>query len=1626
MKKLPGSESPGDAPSPSSAASGSPGRLSFPVVAIGASAGGVEAIKILLKSLPSDTKAALVVISHTPMRVKSRLAEVLASHTAIKVQAVTGSTAVTPGTVYTMPSGRDMIIKNGTLKLVAPGKEPIHRPIDRFLASLAEDQGTNAVCIILTGAGSDGSSGLRSISSHGGLVVVQDPGSAMYNSMPESAVHTGLADVVLRLEEIGPYLRRLLTSPLLELFSRTDLQTISDYAELSRKIMDLLREHTGHDLSGYKQSTISRRIHKRMILSGHQLLSTYAAELEKNREERARLFNDLLIGVTSFFRDEGAFNVLREQALEGIFHGKGPGDTVRVWVAGCSSGQEAYSLAILLDEYVKLAEAKCEIKIFASDIDQKALAEARKGAYSARAKHEISPLRLDKYFQCSAKTCTVNSEIRDRIVFAYHDLLQDPPFIGMDLIVCRNVLIYLRPEGQKMVLAKLAYALNSGGFLLLGPAESIGGEGNLLETVDKKWRLYKRKGTLNSQAQLPLLGTVRRISFDAALLDQAGHDRPKDPEVVAEKAMLRRFGRPGALLDTNLRVLHFIGDTSPFLGLPEGEPSLNILKLAKRGLRLHLRSAIQAVMDTKQSSLAGNVRLGGSGMAVNIFVDPVLGEAGTLDAMLVIFEQCQAPEGEEACQVVEIPDSSSLIARYEAELSMAGDHIQRLVERYETLNEELKASNEELVSMNEELQASNEELDASREELQSLNEELSSINTELQAKVEELALANSFVENLLKSTNAAKVVLDQDLKLVRHTQAAQELFLLLPTDAGQPVEQLKRMFEDQDLVTDCRQVLETGRMVEREILAHYGRWFLKRVYPFLSPKGEVAGVVLTFNDVTKLKEAEEVLRRSNEELEALIKSRTEELRNSELKLRTVADFTYDWEYWRAPSGELVWISPSCERITGYSVTEFLADSSLVERIVHPDDFAAFHDHLQETMAGGLEPSDMDFRIIHRSGQVVWINHHCREITLDSGTNLGRRVSNRDITDRKLAEQEVRSWAKFPEENPNLVMRVGRDMKVTLANPASDGFLQYFHSGPGQAFPEPLAGQVALAFRTGLIQEFEAHVGESILAFSATPILEEGYVNLYGLDITRRKQAEESLRASEELFRRLVEGAPEMVFVQSRGLFAYLNPAALATFGAKTQEELLGRPVVERFPPHYRAAVAERIRQLNEDIKPQPPMEHPYLKLDHSEGFIEVAAVPIVWKGENGALVFARDVSERRQARLELEKAKEAAEAGNKAKGEFLANMSHELRTPLNGVLGMLQLMERDQRLSAEQKSLLGTAMESGRGLLTIINDILSFVQLEAGKMPISRDQVDLREIMDSICRAFRYEASAKGLALSASVADTVPTTILSDAGRLRQILFNLLGNSMKFTDRGRVTVQATALPLSSVPEDRILLFTVSDTGIGIPDDKTSVIFEPFTQADSSLTRKYQGTGIGLGIVRLLVKLMGGSICLDSNLGQGTTIYFTIHCGWASPIPPSPRQSRPETAAPLAGLRVLVAEDDHVNMVTATRFLEHLGCKVLGAENGRQALELLAKHDFDLVILDIQMPEMNGMEAAMTIRSSHSLGEKAKIPILAMTAHAMPGDREQFLGAGMNGYIAKPMELRELQRTIQAMLQKDAS
>ncbi|HET8726779.1 MAG TPA: chemotaxis protein CheB [Alphaproteobacteria bacterium] len=851
-----------------------------PVIGIGASAGGIEALQRFFPAVEPDCGMSFVVVQHLSPEHKSILADLIARASRLPVTQIKDETKVEPNHVYVIPPNASLTLADGRLHLAKPTVSHRHRtPIDGFLASLAEAQGENAACVILSGTGSDGTLGLRAIKQRGGLTIAQ--AEAEYDGMMRSAVATGLVDLVLRAEEMPAKLAEHF-GHLAKMGERKGpdgvAQETTDYLA---QICALLRTRTGHDFSDYKDKTVARRVQRRMHVLQIDEVPTFVERLRKDPREADLLFQDLLIGVTNFFRDREAFEALERQVIPKLFEGKGPDDTVRVWVPGCSTGEEAYSIAILLREHMPRVEGAPKLQIFATDIDENALETARIGRYPATIAHDMSPKRLTRYFLREDGTYRIASELRESCLFSLHNLLRDPPFSRLDLISCRNLLIYLNADLQNRVIPLLHYALRGDGYLFLGSSENVTRHSRLFANVDKANRIFQRRPQeARRLPEFPL--TAARASPP-----RPGRSVPVIPperslQDLAERQILDRYAPAYVVVTAAGEVLHTSGRTGKYLELPAGTPDINLFGMARSGLRMDLRSAVHKAASTGQATIRNGITIGTNGgrQTLNLIVQPL--RTGDLeDALfLVAFQDVGGVWAESELESAEsATDVEGATRHLEAELQATKERLQTTTEELESSNEELKSANEELSSMNEELQSANEELETSKEELQSINEELQTVNTELNARVEELSRANSDISNLLESTQIATVFLDRDLHVMSFTPAAKDLFRLVESDEGRPLSHVRPRFSLETLQDDAERVLRTLGTIERQVDAtDSGARYAMRILPYRTAEDVIAGVVITFTDITKVTEAE-----------ARISALSHDLRNRVADLETLLD-----------------------------------------------------------------------------------------------------------------------------------------------------------------------------------------------------------------------------------------------------------------------------------------------------------------------------------------------------------------------------------------------------------------------------------------------------------------------------------------------------------------------------------------------------------------------------------------------------------------------------------------------------------------------------------------------------------------------------------------------------------------
>lgn len=839
-------------------------RPGFPIVGIGASAGGLEAFEEFFTEMPPDSGLAFVVVPHQHPGHVSLLPGLLQKCTRMRIVEVVDNLQVEPNTVYLALAGINLAIFNGTLHLL--DIEPhagVHLPIDYFFRSLAEDQKHQAIGIVLSGTGSDGTLGLKAIKGESGMTMAQEPKSAKYAGMPHSAIQTGSIDYVRAPSEMPAQLLSYVRGPYLTPVSPLPGQD-AETGDILHKIFVLLRDRTGNDFSLYKANTIRRRIERRMNVHQIEDPKHYLRYLLRNPHEVDALFQEALIGVTSFFRDPLAFKSLAKVGLPALLGAKHEGEQVRVWVPGCSTGEEAYSLAMLINEYMAQRKVKLHVQIFGTDLDAQAIETARKALYPAGIANDVTAERLQRFFIKEDGNYRVKKDLRDLVVFAPHNLLADPPFTKLDLVSCRNLLIYLEARAQRRLFPLFQYALKPHGLLFLGSSESIGEvEEQLFETLEKKWKLYRRKpGEVD---RITVQGfPVRRARGASDLSKESDLSIPvRAPSTsnLIEIMLLDEYAPASVIVNERGEIVYIHGRTGAYLEPAPGQPTLILLNMAREGLRFDLAAALHEVgeKETPVHRQGVSVKTNGSYVKVDLTVKRIHEPEPLRGLLLVTF----VPQMDEPALPSKAKGSKKAKQKREdtfrpgvvEELQYTKQRLQHTIEEHQTANEELKSTNEELQSTNEELQSTNEELETSKEELQSLNEELMTVNAELQGKMNELSDVNDDLDNLLNSLEIATIFLDHDLNIKRFTPEAKRVVKLIAGDVGRPLADIVSTLADDRLIEEAQEVFQTLVVKEREVQSTDGRWYFLRILPYRTARNTIEGLVLTFLDITQQKNA---------------------------------------------------------------------------------------------------------------------------------------------------------------------------------------------------------------------------------------------------------------------------------------------------------------------------------------------------------------------------------------------------------------------------------------------------------------------------------------------------------------------------------------------------------------------------------------------------------------------------------------------------------------------------------------------------------------------------------------------------------------------------------------------------
>ena len=1110
----------------------------FLIVGIGASAGGIKALKAFFENTSADSAMAYVVILHLSPEHESHLAGILQKVTAMQVAQIKDERVlVEPNRVYVIPPNKSLKMDDGHLQ-TSPilSYEERRAPVDIFFRTLAESHCERAVAVILSGTGANGSMGIKRVKERGGIVIVQDPNEAEYGDMPRNSLDTDLVDFILPVAQIPPrivsYKENLQTIDLpLEVVEKPD----ADESAL-RRIFVELRQKTGQDFSNYKRATVLRRVERRLNVRQLRNMTAYANFLHDKPDEAQFLLKDLLISVTNFFRDRAAFEVLEQKVLPQILDGKTSSDTVRIWVAGCATGEEAYSLAMLCAEKTTVMDDAPRVQIFATDLDTEAIAAAREGLYTNSDVADVSDERLRRFFAREGDLFRVRRELRETILFARHNLIKDPPFLQLDLATCRNLLIYLNHTAQTRVMETLHFALKPGGFMFLGSAETPDGSSDLYQTVDHEKSIYRSRATV-----LRPLSSVMETGPIFALTEQP--TRLAATTTAAEKRVLERmslaalhqqllelYAPPSILVNENYDLVHLSERAGRFLQITGGEPSNNLLKMARPSLRLELRSALYQAQQQRHNVEARNVivNTNDGDENINIIVRPVnTGEATGQGYLLVIFAPAQPDE--KARDNEQVAQSIEPIARQlEEELMRTRAQLRTTTEQYEVQAEELKASNEELQAINEELRSAAEELETGKEELQSVNEELSTVNQELKIKIEELSQANNDFQNFINASGVGTVFLDRAFRLKLFTPAAREVFNLIPSDVDRSLFDINSNFDDAALQTDLATVLQTLQTIEREIVTRDRQTYLAKFSPYRTEEDRIDGVIITFIKITEIKRAESDLRESYE-------------RTSEI-LESVNDYFYavDQDF------NFTYINKKAEELLGRSRESLIGRNCWTE-FPQAVGGESYHKHL----AAMREKRPLQYETVSQLSD-QWI-----DVSIYPNASGGLSVYFRNIGERKKSEENLR----LSEER--LRQYIDGITEYAIITTDDDGLITNWNTGAVNVFgysaaeavgrhteilftPEDRANgeaqkELRQARENGRAADERWHVRKDNSRFYASGVLsvlrdsngDGGFIKVTR-DLTGQKQAEDELRrARHELERRVQERTEELAQANER-------------------------------------------------------------------------------------------------------------------------------------------------------------------------------------------------------------------------------------------------------------------------------------------------------------------------------------------------------------------------------------------------------------------------------------------------------------------------------------------------------------
>jgi len=1567
------------------------------IVAVGASAGGLEAIHEFFDNMPQNTNLSFIIIQHLSPDHKSLLVELISKHTHMRVFEAEDNMFVQKECVYVIPHKKLMTIYNGKLHLVEKSHEKLpNTAIDHFLLTLAAEKKDKAIAVILSGTGSDGTKGIEAIKGAGGIAIVQDPATARFDGMPNSAIVSGNADLILPPEMMPEEIFNHINESPIHVLNKGKID-----GALLDEIFSIIYQAHGYDFHYYKTPTIIRRLSKRMALRNVQALPDYISIIRQNPEEVKSLSKDFLIGVTRFFRDQQAFDCLEMQVLPALVNEKENGEILKVWVCACSTGEEAYSLAILIDQYLEKHKRSLDVKIFATDIDESSIDFAARNQYPFSIEKDVRPDILGKYFVKESKGYAVIPRIRKQLVFARHNVIKDPPFIKNDLVTCRNMLIYMNSVLQQKVLSALHFSANINGYLFLGNSESVAPIKDVVEEINSKWKLYRKiaKNPFTPNDMYRKLGSNTSLSKVRGEILKSGKIENSLQSDFTE-AITNDFGYVCFYIDSNYEIKESIGHFSRFLSLPEKRLNLNILKMVPMELSVPLNTAIRNCWKEGQKVFLKSVRVKQEqgDLFLSVSVRPPQPLDGRPYTLVVLGENSLSqihvtPEIKESHA---IGISSDYLLELETELNETRSSLQMAVEGLETTNEELQSSNEELLSANEELQSSNEEL-------QSLNEELHTLNTEHQLKIKELIELNDDLNNYFRSSDVGQIFLDKDLRIRKFNSAAVNMVNLIDGDIGRPISHISTNIRYENLFPDIARVSENEDVIEKEILLNNESRCLMRIMPYIRRDKKQDGVIITFVDISaiaaKLKEAEAQRGQSENRFRKVFESNMvgmlftdkdgtiinandaflnmsgysrEELLHGDITWDKITPPEY--AHLNKEAAEKIRIDGICppfenvcQRKDGHYINVLLGAASLneadavavtyvidisekkeaerkeleLQKIIskQQDEFLRILMHapalisirrgeglrvefINETArqyfggdnVEGKSNEDLAFdyhwdnsraieiiKQVYKTGQQhvakafhirragdeqlaagdFWFDFIFQPVFDINGKVDGVASFAFDVSDIIRANKEIKlSESRFR------FLAEAMPQKVWTARPNGEGdyFNQSWLDYTGLSLeelrgwgwlrvvhPDDIEENKKLwmySIENGVDFEMERRLLKADgkyywhLSRSVPQKDEHGDIMMWvgtSTDIHEQKTESEALKVSEDYFRQLADQSPFMIWkVDSEGLCNYVNKQWI-TFTGLSFEKSIGLGWSGAFHPD------DREKEYQKFIKAFSKREiyHSKFRIKRSKGeyhWVLAQANPIKSSGFEGYIGSLTDITEQ-------ELAQQATRLLMQKKDEFMSIASHELKTPITSMKASLQIAERlsNKKVEVEKiQSFIEKANKQVNKLTSLVEDLLDVTKIQAGKLQFEVSRFNIVDALnDCIDQVHNENFKHRIIITSESVIE-----VEADKHRLEQVIVNFLSNAIKYSP------DANKVVLNVIKGNGFVKVTVTDFGIGIPEDKINFVFDRFFRVQES-SQKFSGLGLGLFISAEIIKRHNGEVGVISEEGKGSTFWFTL-------------------------------------------------------------------------------------------------------------------------------------------------------